>query len=91
MNNSTPFRRVNLMMAAIAALAAQGMSMPSIMAQVGTYQSRGKGRGTAPTQHGHKHASKYMPHQGQRECARRVRQMARNEAKVIKWINQPDV
>ncbi len=80
MNNTTPFRRVNLLMAAMAALAAQGMSMPSIMAQLGTYQSRGKGRGTAPTQHGHKHASKYMPHQGKRECERRVRQMAKSHS-----------
>ncbi len=67
------------MMAAMSALMAQGMSMPSILAQVGTYQSRGKGRGTAPTQHGHKHASKYMPHQGPRECARRVRQLYLND------------
>lgn len=86
MNNSTPFRRVNLMMAAISAFRAQGMSMPSIMTQVGTYQSRGKGRGTPPMRHGHRHMSKYDPKIANKaqENARRVRQMARNDANRIK-------
>ena len=41
------------------------------------YKSRGKGRGTPSRRFGHKHQSKYMPHQGAQEIARRLRQQAK--------------
>lgn len=40
------------------------------------YVSRGKGRGSVNRVYGNK-PGKYTPHQGARECARRVRQMFR--------------
>jgi len=46
------------------------------LAQIGPYRSRGKGRGkTFGNQNSGNRAGKYMPHQGKRECARRLRQM----------------
>lgn len=43
---------------------------------LGPYVSRGKGRGSVNRVYGNK-PGKYTPHQGARECARRVRQMFR--------------
>ena len=43
---------------------------------LGPYVSRGKGQGSVNRVYGNK-AGKYTPHQGKRECTRRVRQMLR--------------
>ncbi len=69
----TAFSRSIAMMAAITALMQQGMSMQAIGASVGTYTSRGKGRGT-PSRNFMRGAgrSKYQPHQGAKEIARRA-------------------
>jgi hypothetical protein len=73
---SAPFSRSLAMMAAIQ----MAMQLPKYLVQaelakIGPYVSRGKGIGK-PAKNFIKKAGKYMPHQGKRECARRVRQMA---------------
>lgn len=73
---SAPFARVRLAIAAVA----YACSLPTevarqeALATIKPYRSRGKGRGTISPRFGSK-AGKYTPHQGKRECARRVRQM----------------
>lgn len=69
----TPFSRSIAMMTAIAGLMQQGIAMPAIAASTGPYVSRGKGRGT-PSRNFMRGAgrSKYEPHQGKQEIARRA-------------------
>jgi len=67
-----PFHRAMAMMQAIAS----AMSMPTHLQQaamnkIGTYQSRGKGRG-APSPRFIKKAGKYSPHYGAKESAKFV-------------------
>ena len=70
------FKRAGLMMAVINAMMQQGFGMAHIAASVGTYESRGKGRGT-PSRNFMRGAgnSKYEPHQGKQEIARRLARM----------------
>ena len=70
MSRSNPFARATAMLQLVLA----AMGNPAKLAAIGTYVSRGKGRGSPPRRYGNK-PGKYMPHQGKRECARRVRQM----------------
>lgn len=77
MNNSS--KRATVMMAAISAMLSQGMGMAAIGASVGPYVSRGKGRGSQPRNFFRGNASKYMPHQGKQEIARRLARMQRKE------------
>lgn len=65
-----PFSRASALFALIAA-AAGDMGK---LAKIGPYRSRGHGRGSHSANH-HKARSKYMPHQGKRECARRLGQL----------------
>ena len=51
------------------------MVMMQLAASLGQYRSRGKGRGTPARVYGNP-PSKYMPHQGKRECERRRRRIA---------------
>lgn len=69
----TPFSRSITMMAAITAMMQQSIAMPAIAVSVGPYVSRGKGRG-APSRNFMRGAgrSKYKPHQGKQEIARRA-------------------
>ena len=69
-----PFRRAAMVFAAIQAVIAEfGVNAPSYrFAGIPEYVSRGNGRGGVIHRHGHKHRSKYMPHQGAQECARRM-------------------
>lgn len=67
---NNPFARA---MAMLQAVLAAGGDMGKLAA-LGPYVSRGKGRGSPSRRYGNK-PGKYMPHQGKRECARRVRQM----------------
>lgn len=73
-----PFARAKSMMAAIAALLAAGVSHTQAVAEViaknGAYKSRGKGIGKFTGRRVPQVRSVYMPHQGPRECARRVAQ-----------------
>ena len=73
---SNPFSRANAMMALIAA----AMGNQAALSAIGPYVSRGHGRGQFRIKSwfslsARKRSSKYKPHQGKRECARRVRQM----------------
>jgi len=74
-----PFARSKMIFAAIAA----AMSLAGIgerkdaMGRIGQYRARGKGRGTPSKRFGNP-AGKYTPHQGAKECARRVLQTQRN-------------
>lgn len=74
------FGRANI----IAELVRRALAMPSIVEQriamlrIPEYRSRGKGRGTPSRRYGNP-IGKYMPHQGERECARRRRQMGISE------------
>jgi hypothetical protein len=64
------------MMAAISAMIQQGFGMTEISAAIGPYVSRGKGRGS-PSRNFMRGAgrSKYEPHQGKQEIARRLARM----------------
>ena len=71
MKDRTPFRRILAFMVLAAKVGTAGA-----IAELGHYQSRGHGRGT----YGGKKPmrcsrSKYMPHQGMQEKARRLRRM----------------
>ena len=83
---AAPFARSNAMLARIAALMstmAQGMALNAAIAALGDYRSRGKGgkhRKMCRTNWFKGNASKYQPHQGVAECARRVRQMQAGRA-----------
>lgn len=72
---SAPFARARAMMSLIVA----AMGDMAKLAAIGPYESRGKGKGRGPrmcrTNFLSSAGSKYMPHQGKRECARRIRQM----------------
>ena len=54
-----------------------GVEKQIALSRIGSYKSRGKGRGT-PSRHFGNKSGKYMPHQGPRECARRLRQQQRD-------------
>lgn len=74
MAQATPFKRAIAMMAAISAAMACADSQAAL-AQIGPYVSRGKGKGRGPRMcrtNFHGGGSKYVPHQGKRECARRL-------------------
>lgn len=68
-----PFAR-SLAIAAAIAQAMTAINKSELLALIPTYKSRGKGKGGLPRSYGNK-AGKYMPHQGKRECARRMRQL----------------
>lgn len=71
----TPFRRAMIHFRALRDLSLFPVADQRWMREaLGPYVSRGKGRGSANRVYGNK-AGKYTPHQGARECARRVRQM----------------
>lgn len=53
------------------------LALLALADRLGQYKSRGKGKGVPARAHNRQAArSRYMPHQGERECARRRRQMA---------------
>lgn len=72
---ANPFARAQMMMAAIAA----AMSISNVgarqaaLAQIGPYQSRGKGRGKSAKVTVRPSRSKYMPHIGAKEQERAKR------------------
>jgi len=70
---SKPFARAIAMFSLIAAAAGDSLKL----AGIGPYRSRGHGRGSWSANN-HKSHSKYMPHQGNQECARRLRQGVRH-------------
>lgn len=47
------------------------MDMPNVPG-LSSYHRRGKGRGKSGDKYSHRNASRYMPHQGKREIARRL-------------------
>lgn len=76
---------------AMFAFVAAAMALPTPAAQrvaleqIGEYRSRGHGGKHRPKGRFlgwwyHKGIGKYQPHQGKQECARRVKQMARDRA-----------
>lgn len=71
---SQPFARALAMMA----LVREAMGLQDVaarraaMAEIEPYVSRGKGRGNASRNYMHGSPSKYKPHQGKREIARRL-------------------
>ncbi len=77
------FKRSLLMMAAISSMISEGMGFAQIQASVGSYESRGKGRGTPSRNYFRGHASKYMPHQGEREIARRAARIRKLAGEVM--------
>ena len=71
---SLPFSRSIAMFALIRA-AMQSANPQAAMAAIGPYKSHGKGRGTPSRRFFRGNHSKYMPHQGKQECARRMARM----------------
>lgn len=75
---SAPFKRINALIS-MCAVAVAGMSMAEASAykqkMFATYKSRGKGKGNGRDRNVFPQNSRYMPHQGKKECARRVKQM----------------
>lgn len=72
------FKRAVAMMAAISAMLQQGFGMAAIGASIGPYVSRGKGRGSQSRNFLRGSGSKYEPHQGEQEIARRLARMQKN-------------
>lgn len=71
-----PFARASALFSLIAAVASLPKSeQAAAFAGIGAYRSRGKGRGTPPRRFGNP-SGRYSPHQGEREMARRRRQIA---------------
>lgn len=66
------FARAKAMLAAIAAamVLATEVERQRALDSIGPYRSRGKGRGTPSRRYGNT-PGKYLPHQGERERARR--------------------
>lgn len=73
-------KKLNLLVAALVSSA--GVIVPNWI-KGEKYSSK---RGSSRIGHGNK-GGKYMPHQGKREMARRVRQMERNAAKAAERHN----
>ena len=61
------FRRAKEMMAKVR----EAKGDVSLLAEIGPYKSRGKGRGAPARRHGNP-AGRYSPHQGAQECVRRA-------------------
>ena len=81
--NVDHFKRARLMFAAIGAILANpnlGMaSRDAELAKIGPYRSRGKGRGSVERNYFRPYCNnggRNIPHQGEREIARRCRQIA---------------
>jgi len=75
----TPFKRAMIMMSAISAALAAGMSATAALASVGEYQSRGKGRGGHSGKGRGNNCTNWLARlkgktNGPRECQRRMRQ-----------------
>lgn len=92
-----PFRRVTAFVAAITALISSGMSMNAALSQKGPYTSRGKGlgkhsgkgRGNWSTLFDCNRSGSDLDHNGERECARRMRQMAKGQLSFIEFKRKP--
>lgn len=75
---SQPFSRALAVMAAINTLVASSPGIPlQGIAGLPNYTSRGKGRGTPSRNWFRGSPSRYMPHQGAQEIARRATRMAK--------------
>jgi hypothetical protein len=74
---TTPFKRAKAMMAAISVIlsTSSGLVQQLKLDALGVYRSRGHGRGDPFARQNYTSHSKYKPHQGKKECARRVRQL----------------
>ena len=83
MTTQNAFKRSKEMFAAIQVLTStglQGLNLQSAIQELGEYGSRGHG-GKFHKRHANAHnfhSSKYQPHQGKQEIARRLRQAATN-------------
>lgn len=77
MQKSAPFSRSLKLLHAISALAAglRGLELTAAIQALPGYTSRGHGRGLPGKNYMRKARSKYLPHQGARECARRLKQL----------------
>lgn len=78
MKAGTPFKAAQIAFAAIAAAMciAAPLERAQALAGITPYKGRGKGRGgVSPNWLRPLYSSKYRPHEGKREVARRLRQM----------------
>lgn len=77
MDKSNPFSRVRAFMSALSAAMAAGRNLSLALAQVGTYESRGHGRGIYSGRKKGNQCTNWKEHMNsERECARRRRQIA---------------
>jgi hypothetical protein len=74
---SKPFYRANALFLAISALmgAYSGVALQTKLAELAPYKSRGKGKGLPGKNFRDCGRSRYVPHQGAKECARRAEQL----------------
>lgn len=79
------FSRVRAFIAAVSALIAKGESMQTALAAIGPYTSRGKGLGKYSGKKRGNRSGRVYAANGQRECARRVRQLASGQ---LSFFNQ---
>jgi len=77
MKRNQPFARAIAMFNLIQA-AMSGPGAQAALAKIGPYVSHGKGRGKQFDKQRHGNVCHNTPHQGKKECARRVAQMERN-------------
>lgn len=74
---TTPFKRANILFRQIQHIRATHAPIEAqvIIAALPQYVSRGHGRGDRYARQHYMSHSKYKPHQGAKECARRLRQL----------------
>jgi len=84
MKKPAAFSRFHMLMAMAQAMASNmDITFGQALASQGGYHSRGKGKGSRVPSHTNYGRSKYKPHQGSGEIARRAAQISRGQLSPV--------